>query len=205
MSLATYSDLQTAVLEYRGRPGDSLVSGRVADFIALFEAKVRRRFRFRQMVTTATLTINSKFTTLPTDYLETVNLSLATSPTRDLRIADIDFLDSTYDDNTTGIPVYYAIIGSNLRVGPVPSISYTGNFTYFAFTALSGGTNWLMTNYPDIYLYGTLVEMAVWEGDAQSASGYDGALQRCMSEMAEADMNALLAGDSAVRPDIEVP
>ena len=40
----------------------------------------------------------------------------------------------------------------------------------WAVSALSGGTNWLMTNYPDVYLFGTLAEAYGFIGDFDKAS-----------------------------------
>jgi hypothetical protein len=58
----------------------------------------------------------------------------------------------------TGIPQIFTIEGTNLRIKPSDTTALT--FDYFQKTAaLSGTLNWLYTNYPDAYLFGTLCEM----------------------------------------------
>jgi len=76
---------------------------------------------------------------------------------------------------TTGEPKAFTLEGDNIVVGPTPDATYTGKLTYWKkFDALSASTttNWLLTNYPSIYLYGTLLEAAIYIQDAEKAQQY---------------------------------
>ena len=55
----------------------------------------------------------------------------------------------------------FTIIADNVRLGPNPDAVYTTSMLYYkTFTALSDAatTNDMLTNNPDVYLYGTLLE-----------------------------------------------
>ena len=61
----------------------------------------------------------------------------------------------------SGKPDVYTIIGNNISLGPTPSAVYEVSMLYYkTFDAITGlsPTNWVITNAPDIYLYGTLLE-----------------------------------------------
>jgi len=59
-----------------------------------------------------------------------------------------------------GSPNYFSVVGDELHLDPVPDAVYELEMYYYAFSALSdtNTTNWLLTYYPDIYIYGTLLE-----------------------------------------------
>ena len=55
----------------------------------------------------------------------------------------------------------FHIIGENVRLGPNPDAVYTTSMLYYkTFDALSDSntTNWVISNAPDVYLYGSLLE-----------------------------------------------
>ena len=66
MSIATYSDLQTAIASWIARQD---LAANIPDFIALFESVANRRLRLRQQESAATLTPSSGVAALPADYL----------------------------------------------------------------------------------------------------------------------------------------
>ena len=60
-----------------------------------------------------------------------------------------------------GKPKVFTMEGDYLRLAPVMDSDYVLSAIYFRkFTAFSadGDTNWLLTNAPGVYLYGTLFE-----------------------------------------------
>ena len=75
------------------------------------------------------------------------------------------------------------------RFGPSPDISYTGKLSYYkAFNSLSDSntTNWMLTNHPAVYLYGSLYHAANFLGgyrtkpsSSQWLQMYATALERC--------------------------
>jgi len=65
----------------------------------------------------------------------------------------------TKGSDTSGQPRAYSIEGTNFRFSPAPDSTYTARLTYYkAFDAIDSTTttNHIITNHPDIYLYGSL-------------------------------------------------
>ena len=175
MAISTYSELQTAAANWLDR--DDLTN-RITEFISLAEATFNRVLRLRAMETTAadTTPSGSKEEPLPTNYLQMREIHLTTSPIVSLAYITPEIMYRIRAGSTTGKPNSYSILGENLLFGPTPDSAYTYSITYYkAFTALSDSspTNWLLTNAPDLYLYGTLLQaepflmnderVALWE------------------------------------------
>lgn len=88
-------------------------------------------------------------------------------PINELQYATPANLDVNWNTIFTGKPLEYTIEGSNVRLGPTPDGVYTIVVDYYAkVPALSSGntTNWLLTNYPNSYLFGTLAEAEAFLG-----------------------------------------
>ena len=73
MSISTYSELKTSIANWLNR--DDLTSV-IPDFIALNEADMDRRIRHWRMEQRATATIDTRYTALPSDFMEAVRFHL---------------------------------------------------------------------------------------------------------------------------------
>ena len=57
----------------------------------------------------------------------------------------------------------------------MPDASYgVAMLFYRKFAALSGGVNWLFANKPDVYLFATLLEAAIYLGNDQDIAKFFG-------------------------------
>jgi len=160
MSISTYAELQTAVINWLDRTD---LSTRVPEFIALAEARISRRLRVRGIEdrTTTPLVSGQEYYSLPSDFLEARNVQINTNPLRVLEYRTPQQLDIEYPYSTTGIPKNFTIIGDEIQLKPVPNSADNLELAYFAkLAALSdiNTTNWLTTNAPDLLLYGSLIE-----------------------------------------------
>ena len=209
MAISTYAELQTAIGVWMGRPGDTTIATYAPDFISMFEAWFRSRYRLRRMLSSTTLTLSSATTSLPSDFLEVRNLSLVASPAEDMQHAGLDWMRTYYDETASGRPKFWNVGGSTIRVAPTPDASYSANLEYWAFAALSGTntTNWLLTYYPHVYLRGALREAAGWEGGGMTSNlaAYDAALKEACADMEKEDMRVMSATDSGMRVDTWTP
>ncbi len=69
-----------------------------------------------------------------------------------------------------GPPRGWTVIADAIRFAPDPDSTYYGQFDYYQkVPALAGGSNWLMTKVPNVYLYGALLEAAMFTDDNESA------------------------------------
>jgi hypothetical protein len=153
MSLASYSDLQTQVGNWLAR---SDLTAYIPDMITLFEATAMRRLRVRLMETSTTLATSSGVATMPSDYLGFRRVTWMGTPNADLHyVAPALFADGY--DGTAGTPQQYTIEGTSLRVSPVDDTGLSIVY-YQRSPSVSSSLNWLYTNHPDAYLFGTLCE-----------------------------------------------
>ncbi len=70
---------------------------------------------------------------------------------------------------------FFSIEGDAIWFVPAPDAAYNFVFPYYQkFGALSSATNWVMTNAPNVYLYGTLLEASIFMADWDNARTYHG-------------------------------
>lgn len=181
MAITTRSELITAVSNWLRRP--SIVSF-IPDFISLCEADLQRRLKVgeQELVATLTTTAGNASVTLPVGFSKMRRLRLMQS------YGDTDLWPvalAPSDDqnwNYEGRPRAVSMVGNTLNIRPVPDSAYTLEMNYYAkFTPLTAlnPTNWILTDNPDVYLYGTLMQSApylgsdnrlpLWEGGYNSA------------------------------------
>lgn len=184
MSLSTYADLQTQIANWLAR--DDLTSY-IPDFITLFEAAAARKLKVRLQESTTTLTPSSGVATVPSDYLGYRRVTWTGSPIYELSYVPPP-LYTAYLNSTGGNPLVFTIEGSNLRVAPSNDTALT--FDYFQKTAaLSGTLNWLYTNHPDAYLFGSLAEANAFNKNVDAAGLWKARRDEVFDEIARLDFN----------------
>ena len=168
MAISNYTDLQSAVLAWVVRTGDAESSTRVTDFISLYESDANRRIRIRQNMLTTPLTLVSgtASVSLPSDFLEEIELNYddtAISLTRG-SFNDIDRAQTA--DSQAGRPSLYGITSSSITFETEADVNYTVNLRYYKkWDIATDTTNWLLTNAPDAYLFGSVAEAAMFIRD----------------------------------------
>lgn len=189
MSITSYTDLQTAVTAWLARDGDSVMTARVPDFIQMCEFRIAygsddqmapsAPLRIRAMETLVSLATvaNQATVALPAGYLAMRRLQLVSTPNIVLNYRTPTQFDTEYNDDTSiGCPRVYTMEGDNLRFGPMPDSVYAINCLYYKkfdpLATAAGNTNWLLANAFPIYLYGTLLEAALFVQDDTNISRY---------------------------------
>src|SRR5712691_1509680 len=156
MAIATYSDLQAAIGNWLDH---SLFTARVPEFIALFEAAANRRLRARQQELTVTLTPDAGGkAAIPADYLAWRRVTWTGQTRTELQFVHPSYLQAAYPSSPADVPRIFTIEGSTLKVRPLDQAAL--EFDYFQkISALaSNPVNWLLTEHPDLYLFGSMVE-----------------------------------------------
>ncbi|MBN8945223.1 MAG: hypothetical protein J0H01_37315 [Rhizobiales bacterium] len=164
-AFADYSELVIAVGEYLDRADLVDVMPR---FVAMAEAKINRRMRDRRMLTDVTLTPDETGACdLPVDFLEVERVEAQTAPPRLIEAAAGRYATGF---SSAGSPSVYTIAGTTLTLRPASATPVTLRY----FQALPGLetalTNWLISAYPDIYLYAVVFEAATYARDTASAA-----------------------------------
>lgn len=96
---------------------------------------------------------------------------------------------SEYNGVTPSRPVSYTISGSTITSRPLPDKTYTLALDYYGtFTPLTGtATNWILTSYPAVYLYGSLLHSAPFLGQDVRIPVWNSAYEDAMEKLVRAD------------------
>lgn len=192
----SYDGLKSSVADFLNR-GD--LAEAIPDFITLAEAQMALRFvgRVRQglavprrLIVRADTAIaaGTEYVPVPSDFHGPIELMLGE--------AVLDYLDGAnlaqqkQAGRVTGAPCWYAVVGGELQLYPAADQDYAGELTYIARApALSADnpTNWILTDYPDAYLYGALVQSAPYLKDDGRAATWGALFTAALDDICNAD------------------
>jgi len=204
MAISTYSELKTAVADWLNRAD---LTAAIPNFIQLAEAKFNRELRTRQQVKRAYATLTGQYIQIPTDWLEAINLQLNVTPVRVLDFVTLDQADriraNRYGETNADA---YTIVGEQLEVVPPVGANTEIDMTYYMkIPALSDGNpaNWLLTAWPDLYVYATLVHAAPYLREDERVALWKGMADQLLEEIRLSDERAKHSGGplrARVRP-----
>lgn len=172
MSIDTYAKLQADIADTIDRAdltadvsaAGSTIEGAIKRAIRKCEIRTQRTLRVRQFETSTNLafTANTATYSLPADFASARLLRLSQDPVVVLEQTTLEDLYTEFPSAATGQPQKFALTGSSIVVRPTPDGAYTVPLTYYqTITALSdtNTSNTLLTLAPDLYLYGSCVEL----------------------------------------------
>lgn len=167
MSITTYAELKSAIADFLNR--DDLTSV-IPTFIDLAEAQMQREIRHHRMMRRSDGQIDSRYSPVPTTWLETIRLHIVGTNSYRLELTSMDDMLQLREesDGVAGRPTHYAHVGENIEVYPNPDAAYDIEMLYYEkIPALSDSntSNWLLEVAPDAYLYGALVQAAPYLQD----------------------------------------
>ena len=160
MALDSYSNLKTAVANYLNRTD---LTSYLDDFIDLTEVRHARELRLRPtiIITTTNATGGNNKIPLPSDYLQFVYIQLNSGNKNFIQYMSPNEISRIYNSQGNASPIYYTILGDNIMLGPTPSDSSEIEMCYYKKVqglSSTNATNEILKNYPDLYLYGCLLE-----------------------------------------------
>ena len=189
MAISTYAELQTAVANWLDRAD---LTDRIPEFIALAEARMNRILRIRLMEAkyTASSVKAQRNYALPAGYIQMRNLQINTTPIRPCQYVTPEIYDRLYGSTTTGTPEIYTIIANEIQLGPIPAGVQTIEMLFYKkITALSGSntTEAMLTDNPDVYLYGALLEAEPFIMNDERVGLWAQGFQQAISDLQEQD------------------
>lgn len=206
MALTTYAELQTAIVSEVDRSGDAALVAAVPDLIKRAEAKLNRRLRLREMETQATATYAATNTTRrianPTGLLEMLSLWIKPASAADTQYRLLRQVTPAQFAKYYSVQgdVTHFVMRSDIELNAVVGADHTLQMHYFKrLDIATDSTNWLLTNYPDAYLYGALVEYLSF--DAGAAESPNAPLWPVRLAEVMEELNAL---DNRSRDDAEL-
>lgn len=165
MALSSFDDLKSSIQSWMYDRLD--LAPLAGDFIALCEADLNRVLRTRRQITIEELALDADSrAALPDDYLEFRRLTALTTPRRTLDMVTTNYRDDMYPFRHAGYPSVFTIDGDGILV--LPASSDDVELEYYArITPLAedNQSNWLLEEFPNIYLYGSLKHAAIFIGD----------------------------------------
>lgn len=171
MAITTYAELQTAIADWLNR---SDLTARIPDFITLAETRINRELRAREQQVIATANVDTPFFALPGDFLEFKSFRITDTGGNayELMLATPEQISAALAENSvSNTPRFVTIIGDQFQLWPSPDQLYVGSLAYVRkVPALSDAapTNWLLTDAPDVYLYGSLMSAGPFLRDSEA-------------------------------------
>jgi hypothetical protein len=181
--ITTYAGLKAGMLAWLARTGDALLDARFDDFLLNCERRMYYGFavdepaspmrsdalRIPEMeAVDAAFALSAGTMAQPAGFLELIS-AYNNSLNAPLDIVSQRTLDG-YGAQSLGGTRLIAVSGTNFRFLDAPS-NGTATLRYYRKLATPAGStvNDILTNYPDVYLYGCLVEAAVFtQGEAEA-------------------------------------
>lgn len=200
MAISTYTELKSAVADWLNRDDLAAV---VPTFIALAETSMERALRTRKMLVRANATIDTQYSAVPSDFLEIRSMKItSSSPIQPMYAQTIEAMDDLDAKNPgTGKPVYFCVVGNQIRVHPAPSGNYTAELAYYSTInklSASVASNWILASHPDAYLYGALLQAAPYLKDDERAGVWSGLYVAAIEAIKTADERAASSGGALV-------
>jgi hypothetical protein len=190
-------------------------------FVMLAEQRMYRRLRCREMIERATSLLNEEYEFLPFNFL-TVQAVFASPGTqtntafRRTRLTGMTVgqLEVNYRDQQAALPESYAIVGNQIRFGPVPSPSSPPlppqitepalyrNFEityYMRFPRIYPGpsssnpSNAILQVYPELYLYGALIEAEPYLIDDERIMVWKSMYEEALTDINNASQSGALS------------
>ena len=196
MSLATYSDLKTAVANYLARTD---LTTQIPDFIRFAELRLRRELRIRQMLKSVTTTTTGGDSTvqLPTDFLEARDFYVSTNPIQPLTFASPAIFSRNTYTTQSGKPLNYTILASEFKLSPVPDSTYTLELLYYSaptFMSDTNSSNAFMANAPDALLYASLLEAEPYLMNDARINTWGALYERTITTLIKSDESSQYSG-----------
>lgn len=189
-----YSDLKDSIAGYLHRTD---MTAMIPEFIADAENRIYNELRIKAMEASYSQAVSSGSVTLPTGFLEWIDLYVDGDSVQKLTRKDIEWIYTKYPArNGAGKPVFFAREGESLIFGP-----YAGAYTikgryYKRLTALSDSntTNWFTENEPALLRFGALCEAAPYVMDDERVQLWEAKYQASKNRIQRTDKLEKMSG-----------
>lgn len=198
MPLSTYTELQAAVADWLDRTD---LTSQIPDFITLAEAEFNRTLFVPQREEVSSSSASSGTVALPADFWSMRSVYIDSDPKVFLQQMNMGELRTQFSASTTGKPQNFALqSGDEMVLAPSPDDTYTLILNYWQTIPplASNSSNWLLDSHPDIYLYGALLQAAIFLVDDDRILRWRGSLGQAIGQLQDAG-NKRAWGSTPVR------
>lgn len=187
-STITYATLRQGITDWTHRTD---LDTYIPDFVRLAESEIRNDVRCRAMETTSTGTVASYTIAHPTDMIELRRMVVDGYVYSYIEAREFAELDR--QDNATDY--VFTSIGENFKVLTGEGETYT--LIYWApLTELTAesGTNWLLKNALDVYLFGCLKYYGLFTEDDTAVMKFDALYKGAVARVNDRERKAMVSG-----------
>ena len=161
-----YSELQSVIADFANRQD---LADQIPTFIQLTEARLNRDIRHWRQEKRASAEVTGERFPLPCDWVETIKVIADGKP---LRLADAYQVDSVDHASPRAFVAshFYRHTGDELELIPASDGPVDFEIEYVAKVPSLGDdqpTNWLLEEFPDVYIYGAMLQVAPFLHDDQ--------------------------------------
>jgi hypothetical protein len=190
VQINTYSGILAGVLAWLGRDaaGETIITSRFDDILAICERRIYYGYatedvgnalrsdplRIVEMETVDdAFSLSSGTVAQPAGFLELIS-AYNNSDDKPIQINAQRVIDGYGSQAMGRVGGIIAVSGTNFRVFDAPTTAITATLRYYKkLTTPAGSTvNDILTNYPDVYLYGCLTEASIRTQDEPGALRY---------------------------------
>jgi hypothetical protein len=183
MALDTYAELKTQVAAWLHRND---LTDRIPTFIEFATHRLTRSITSPRMEASTTLSVVNGVASIPSNFRAAVSMTLGTVEYKAITAADMRAMDQG------GIrPTYpvYSIVNNQIKVYPAESSSPTFIYSiHLTNLVADADTNWVLQDYPDVYLMAALAEARKFVLDDTRLVQYE---QMTIARIAELNRNEL--------------
>jgi len=200
--VTTRGVLFDSVRAWTRRTADPELDAALPGILQHVEARVAREIVHSSQVVVAQITISGRSGPLPSDCLEIRSLSLASGSRRRLELVTPEQLREGGYWEKGGDPLQYAIENRAIYLAPAAGDDTVFDLSYyrrFPPLVVSADTNYLLTNYPDLYLYAMLAETMAFVQDAEAQMGYEAKYADTRRALLEQDIDFRTSGSGLRR------
>lgn len=192
MSIGTYSELKTAVASWLDRTD---LTSLIPDFITLAEAEIRTDVRCQAMEYLETGTLSGSTLAHPSRYLEARRFTVG-GKVREYVSPEVYALK----EDASSTDRVFSSIGQSLYVlngasGDAYTLIYYRHFESFVGDS---DTNWLLTNFPGIYLYGACMQAGLYLQDDPITQKFQALYQSAVGRLVSRERAAATSGSRLV-------
>ena len=174
MALTNFDELYKSIVDWSHR-GDLVV--KIPDFISLTENAMYSNsagvLTVRSMETISAALTAGQYLSLPDNFESARSVRLVTDDGGgELRFQAPEQMRKQV---AGGRPTFFSIVGNEIQFDRIPDSEYTIEIQYYRKAAPlteDNQTNDILTNHPNIYLYGALAQAFSYSQDDQQASKY---------------------------------
>lgn len=171
MALSTFDELVLSIENWSHRKD---INDLIADFINLAEIEMYNnegwQLETRDMELVSTASVSGRYLELPPGFEKARSVQLETGN----GLQDIKFQapEQLLRQVATGQPRFFSVIGNEIEFDRVPDSAYTIQIQYYKKPdpiTKTNQTNSVLTNHPNIYLFGALHQLNLWAEDEAEA------------------------------------